>query len=322
MKLEYYAYYPVVKSARKFYPRGDNPQVGITETRAALPQEIASEIMEANALQRANTICVESHKSEIVRRLDEVMELRKNNFSRRRHIEITDDEIDNYDYFFIDVRTMDWKRQVDYEVSRPTCTYEPCPWGAKRTSPTRIYSRRIRGVSIARICDIWDLGTRFIISERLRDLFDAAGVTGLGYEPCLVEHRTSKRTAPVVFADRLYVGQIRPSIAQRADRIYIHSYCRRHRVIISFDVCNLTTPEAHIFEHDFQMANRLVVGRKEYIYRHPVWFVSRKVLKILLEHARQDLRPRGYYLKQPFVPVPLEEPATKNSCSGLSTALA
>jgi|GEM_PF-4855759 len=310
MKLEYYAYYPVAKSKKKFYPHGDNPRIGIADIRAQLPKEVTSELMEANVWQWPNSICVETYKESVIGYLDEVMKVRsRNRFSRARAIEISEDEIDDYDYFFIDVRTMDWKKQIDYEITRPTCKYEPCPWGAKRTSPTRIYSRRIRGVNIGRICDIWDLGTRFVISEKLRELFDAAGVTGLGYEPCLVEHRKDNKSAPVVFSDRLYVGEIRPSMAQRADKIFAHCYCKRHRVIISFDVCNLTTPRAQVLLYDFQMADRLVVGRKEYIYRTPRWFVSRRVLKILLERASHDLRPAGSYLGELFVPVPLENDA-------------
>jgi len=252
-------------------------------------------------------LAVETHKADVIAYLDKVMRVDRYEFSRARHVEITKDEIENYDYFFIDVRTMDWKKHIDYEVARPTCKRDGCPWGARRTSPTRIYSRCIRGVNIARISDIWHIGTRFVISERLKALFDAAGVTGLAYEPCLIEHRKPDKSAPVVFSDRLYVGEIRASAAERADKIFMHYYCRKHRVIIDFDRCNLRIPRAHVLPYDFQMADRLTVGRKEYIQIHPTWFVSRRVVKILLEHARQDLRPRGYYLKQLFLPVPLED---------------
>ena len=39
----------------------------------------------------------------------------------------------------------------------------------------------------------------------------------------------------------------------------------------------------------------------------PLWFISLRVLKILLEHAKADLRPRGMFLNEPFVPVPFCE---------------
>jgi len=58
---------------------------------------------------------------------------------------------------------------------------------------------------------------------------------------------------------------------------------------------------------DFQMINRVIVKGKEYFYGLPRWFVSRKVLQILLKHAKGDLRPIGMFLKKSFVPVPITE---------------
>ena len=317
MKIEYYAYYPVAKSRKKFYPDGDNPRIGITDIRAALPNVIASELMEEDVWQWPNSICVETYKEDVVVYLDEVMELRKNKFSRRRNIEITEDEIDNFDYFFIDVRTLDWGKQIDYEFQPPTCEYEPCPWGSKITSPTRIRSDRIRGLNIARIIDFWKIGTRFIITKKLKDTFEENEITGLKYEPCFIELKKDKKGEPIIFHDRLYVAEIQPCITQQASKIYPHEYCKKHRIIIAYDVCNLITPEEAILPYDFQMIDSLLVKRKKYFYRTPWWFVSRKVLKILLEHAKQDMRPRGAYLKNLFVPVPFEKMNTNSKQNSL-----
>ena len=174
MKIEYFGYYEVVKKYGKSH-------VSVFEMRRNLPTDIERELIQHKDFEYR--LAVSTDKKDTIQYLDKILRAKRKNFSRRHHIEITEDEIENHDYFFIDLRTLDWKKQVDYEITRPTCSYEACTWGAKRTSPTRIYSRRIRSLNLARICDIWSLEVRFVISGKLKDIFDHAGITGLEQSP-------------------------------------------------------------------------------------------------------------------------------------------
>lgn len=305
MKIEYYAYYPVVKKS-VFRPTGNRNYVSISDIRKQLPSHIAKELMGGTASQNANSICVETKKTDVVAYLDKAMKLKRNNHSKRHCIEITEEEIENYDYFRIDLRSLDWGKQISYEFTPPTCELESCPYGAQRTSPTRIKSRSIRSLNFGRVWDIWKVGIRFVISEKLKDIFDSDGVTGLKYELCLIEHQKSKKDETQIFEDRFLVAEITHGIAQCASHIFLHEYCKKHSIIIAFDMCNLFTPQDAVLSYDFQMINRLSVKGKEYFYDLPSWFVSRKVLNILLKHKIADLRPVGQYFKKNFTVVPFD----------------
>lgn len=302
MKIEYYAYYPIVKT-NKFYPYGDRQYPSISDIRKQLPSHIAKELMEGNISQNANNIRVEAKKTDIVAYLDKVMKLKKNNFSKIRDIEITEEEIGNYDYFFIDLRSLDWGKQIYYEFTRPTCELESCPYDAQITSPTRIRSKSIRSLNFGRVWDIWKVGVRFIISEKLKNIFDSEQLTGLKYEPCLIEHQKGKKGETQVFEDRFFVAEIAHGIPQHASHIFLHEYCKKHSIIISFDRCNPFISRDAVLPYDFQMINRLVVKGQEYFYNIPTFFVSRKVLEILLKNCKDNLRQRGFLLKKSFVPV-------------------
>lgn len=305
MKIEYYGYYPVVKTS-KFYPHGDRKYLRISDIRKQLPSYIVKELMEETPSQNANSICVETKKIDVVEYLDKLMQVKKNNFTRRRFIEITEEEIENYDYFRIDLRLLDWGKQINYDIARPTCVKDACPYGAQRTSPTRIKSKSIRSLNLGRIGDMWGLNIRFVISEKLKGVFDSEGITGLKYEPCLLEHQKGKKGETQTFEGRLYVAEITRSIAERASDIFLHYYCKKHSLIIAFDICNVFAPQDAILPYDFQMINRVIVKGKEYYYGLPSWFVSRKVLNILLKHKIADLRPVGQYFKKNFTVVPFD----------------
>jgi len=305
MKLEYYTYYSVVKKSM-FDPDGKSKYKTIEDIKKQLPRRVSDQLIRYPDFK--TTISVEVGKRDVVAYLDEIMNIKTNDFSKRYNIEIYEDEIGKYEYFFVGLRDLDWRKHIDYDVSRPTCkTIETCPHGAQRTSPTTIRSERIRSLDLAKINDIWELKVRFVVSERLRDIFERNGITGLKYEPCLIERRKGEEGETKSFNEKLYVGEITAAIAQYASNVFLHYYCKKHRIIIAFDICNVVTPREAILESDFQVINRVIVKGKEYYYRTPTFFVSRKVLKILLDNKIADLRKRGTYFGKSFVPVPITE---------------
>ena len=298
MRIEYYSYYPIIK-------KYGIPHIGIFEIRRGLASHIKRELIQHPGFN--NRLSVETRKEHVVAHLDKVMKVKRNHFSRHRHIEVTEDNIDEHNFFFIDVRSLDWGKQIKYEFNSPVCKVETCPWGSKRTSPTRLRARSIRNLDLGRIWDIWDMTVRFVISERLKDLFTNNGITGLKYERCMIEDERGKQGQTKVFEGRYYVAEIAQSISQNAERIYLHDYCKLHGVITSFAMCDPVIRANAILSDDFQMINRLSVKEKAYYFRTPDFFISRKVLKLLLENEVTDLRKRGTYFGKPFVQVPIVE---------------
>jgi len=295
MIVDYFWYSPVVKKRGKTYLDSD-------ETVKKMPVNIKEQLLQHPYCSQG-CILAETKKSDLIAFLDNFLKIEKNEFDRTRHIEITEEEIDKYDYFLVGLRVLNWGEHITYEFNRPTCKTDACFWGAQITSPTRIKSEKIRSLSLAKIYDIWNFGVRFIISEKLKEIFDLKGITGLKYEPCLIEHKKDSKTEAQIFKDGFYVATIVSAVTQKADQIFIHSWCKKHSTIFSYDACNVTYEQGNLIKGDFQMVNRIIVRGKEYDYILPFWFVSRKVLNILLANKVADIRPIGLYFKKSFVPV-------------------
>lgn len=305
MKIEYYCYYPVMRK-NKFYPKGDRKYLSIEHIRKKLPDYITRELINDTPQRSCNCICVETKKKNVLDYLDQIMNIKRNNFTRSRYIEISEDEIENYDYFYVDFRNLDWGLHVNYDFSEPNCKKEACPWGARITSEVRIKSRSIRSLDIGRIWGIWNLDIMFVVSQKLKNKFVSHGVTGLKYKPCLIERTTGKKGEAKVFEGGFYIAQIMSSVTQYASDIFLNDYCREHSIIINYEICNLITPRKRLLKSDFQMVDRVEIKRKVYRYRIPHFFISRKVLTILLENKVADLRQTGIYLTRSFVPVPFD----------------
>jgi len=301
MIIEYFWYSPVIKK----YGRD---HLGSAEMIKKMPANIREQLLQ-HPSGGQNCILVEAKKINIVAFLDDFLKIEQNEFDRTRHIEITEDEICNHDYYYIGLRVLNWGEQITYEFNRPTCKNDACPYGAQIISPTRIKSERIRSLNLAKIFDIWDFGVRFVISEKLKEIFDFNGITGLKYEPCLIEHRKAKKEESNKFEGRFFVAEIIFSVSQRAKNIFLRPdyYCKKHSIIFRYDgICERVTSRDAILQNDFQFINRVIVKGKEYHYGIPMFFVSRKVLNILLANDVTDLRPIGIYFKKGFMPVPFD----------------
>ena len=134
------------------------------------------------------------------------------------------------------------------------------------------------------------------------NIFDKEAVTGLRYEPCSVDNSNSYK-AEEVHRGNLYIATVEFGIPQHASDIFPRSWCQEHHIIVSFDKCNLITRRKDVLDYDFQKLDRLIAKGQEYYYINPWWFISRKVLKILLENKVVGLKRYGIYLKQKFEPV-------------------
>jgi hypothetical protein len=304
--MEYFSYYPVLKKS-KFYPTGNRKYLSIADIRKKLPDEISRQLVQDTPIRSSNCICVETSRNDAVRYLDRVMKIKNNDFAKRRWIEIAENQVENYDYFFLGLRDLDWGKHVEYDVTRPSCAHETCPIGSRRTSPVSVNPRTNLGLSLARISGIWEMSVSFLISRGLKDVFDSNGVTGLAYEPSLINSEGDRKSRPTSLESHFFYAKISNGLAQQAGEIYLHDWCKVHGVIVRFDIVDVCTPRSAILDYDFQMITKVSVKGHEYHYRLPHWIVSRKVLKILLEENVRDLRVITPFLKKPFMPVLLAD---------------
>ena len=298
MAVEYYSYYPVVKRLGK-------PCSSPADIRQELPREIEEQLIHRTGFE--HRLCVETCKKEVIAYLDKRTQVRKNCFKRCLTVEVEVAEIDQYQFYAICLRSLDWGKQIQYDVTRPKCTHETCPVGSIRTSPVTIDSPSNASPKLARISGIWDMGVSFVVSESLKNIFDSDGISGLVYEQCLTTTGQKTKRETKGLDDRYFYARISKGHYEEAEEIYLHDWCKTHKVIVHYDIVGVRTPRKATLNCDFQMVSKVNVKGREYCYRLPHWFVSKRVVNILLEDCPHDLRIMAPYLKERFSPVLLTE---------------
>ena len=297
MKKECYIYYNVIRK-KSFFPKKITPVANI---RHDLPESIAKELIRPPLVKNYISLCIDTTKSDVREYVERLLKKKNIDFVRVRYLEATKDEIENYDYYYADFTNLEWGKHIEYEFTEPTCkTFEPCPWGSKIASPVKIKPKYTRNLDIGKVIDIWHMGQRFVISEKLKRIFELEGVTGLKYEPCIIE-QGDKKELPI--ESHFDVAEITSKVTQFGSDIILNSYCKKHNVIFSKTIFDQITHRNSITKSDFQMINKIKVKGREYYYRVPLWFVSRKVLKILFDNIISNIRQRGIYFKDGLIPV-------------------
>ena len=304
MKMEYFTYYHEDKASGIFH-LSKKKMRNVSDIRKQLPEKILCELIPDSDMRKSNCISVETRKISTVEYLDRILQLKKKIFKRVRYIEITEEEIPKYEFYYVDLRSLDWGAHIEYEVTRPICEMEACPYGSKIVSDYKLYVSKIPRLSIGRIWGIWDMSIKFIISRKLKEAFDSEGVTGLNYRSCLVENR-SEENGSNIQDDHFYMVQIIPNLTETADNISLAKgyFCKKHSILFRYDgLFNRSIQKENASDDDFQMINRTTIMGKVYYFRIPYFFLSRKILNILLKYNIKDMKQRGPYLKRSFVPV-------------------
>ena len=301
--LEYYSYYAFTKK-KTLFSISNKRLIPIPDVLKFLPEDIIKEL-----LPKPNKLCaiglnIETNKKEIIQRLDKILSY-KFTFSKARNIEVTKQEIDNYDYFFIDVKNLDWKTHVFYVFDRPSCLHETCPWGTKITSEIRIANKFVGKYDFAKISEVWGMDVKFLISEKIKKLFGENSITGLDYEICGIEPSTTINKGDIVDKNQYFIAKVITSYKKIASNIRLRDYCKKHSIIIDATPINIKYPHT-MSKDDFQVVDKIVVDKKEYTLRSPWFFMSRRVLRILLDNKVRDLRPMTLFIKKGFRVVPFD----------------
>jgi len=280
MKRDYVSYVPVK------YPFNG------AEVISKLPGWIRSALIESVAEQGG--IWVERGKVDVIAYLDhffQIGELLK--FTRYNHVEISQEHIDEYDFFKISPISLDLWRDVDFKFVEPTCPLKRCQTGARITSDITVLKQKMERYELASIYWLWENEIELIISRRLKAVFEDNGITGLRYEPC----------SPKSAADDFFRATITTAIPHIADDIVVLSGCEACDTILNFALMGERVDSKTVQDLDFQMIDRVIVKGKIYYYRKKAWMISRRVLKILLERKTKGLVSCGFLLKNPFLPV-------------------
>lgn len=297
--LEYYVYHPVTKKRRISIGQK------IKYTSVADIKKQLSESMVAKLLPPPNKYCVTSlyvevDKVDVVKKLDETW-LKRGQLSKAREIEVTKDEIDGYDYFFVDLKNIDWGNHVLYDFDKPLCSHETCPWGAKITSEIKVKDKSVRRYDFVKISEIWGTGVTFLISNRIKKLFDENDITGLSYGTCELVSPNESRVE-----SKYFIAKIITSYKREASDIKLRDYCKQHSIIIDATPINARYPIGSMSNDDFQMLDKIAVDNKEYTFRSPWFFISRKALRILLDNGVKDLKPMTLFTKNGFRVAPFD----------------
>lgn len=302
MQIEYYVYHEIVKKDR-IIPLRKRKTMRITEAKRNLPETIVHELSDPPLVKNPISLYVETKKSTTINFIEALLKKKKIEYDRVRYIEATKDDIDNYDYFFVDFRNLEWGKHIHYETSRPTCKLEHCPWGARITSPFIIESKYTSNLDIGKVIDLWSQRMCFVISQRLKDIFESFGITGLKYETCTVDYPSDYKE---VEKKDFYLAEVTSTVTQIADEIYLKDFCKKHRIVFSGYALKRRIPRSIISDSDFQMINKLKVKNKDYLIRTPFFFVSQKAVKILYDIKIPFIYSRGIFFEDGLTPVPFD----------------
>jgi len=274
------------------------PYVSVSDLKEKLSMSVQESLLQGEKFEHG--IYVETSATDIIKVIDEVFKIgKKKEVTKFREVEIDKSEIPNYTYFRICPKGLEHGRQVLFELIRPKCKSEVCPWGSGIGSTITIKQNALKNLGIAQIGRNWGDKPELIVSSKIKSLFDSEGITGLEYEACVVEDADTLGVSEKADA---YLATIVPETYQLADDIILKTYCEKHKIILDYEVFNIRFPKEAIIDSDFQLIKRVKVGRKVYTYYVGQWIISRKVLELLFKHKVPGLKPYGYVLGQKFLP--------------------
>jgi hypothetical protein len=255
---------------------------------------------------------------------------------RDYYIEIDKKEISNYTYFRIFPLQLWHGTQIFCNMHRPTCTYDGCFEGAELLSPVRVKKKRASRLDIGTVGYAFNKEVVLIVSARMKRIFESEGIIGLTYEPTeyvILPRRVhlfteneitgyrckegaSPNDDPAPGAETLFIARITHSVYRKADAMFpalhplgLHQdppfYCEIHSTLAS-DTSHFEgqhVPIGEISNLDFFQVQGVKIGDRIFNYNRNLFFVSRKVLEILLKNKAKGLCRVGGFLRSTFGPM-------------------
>lgn len=266
-----------------------------------LPEKIVGELRNSG---REIYVTVDANKFETVAFLDDYFSISQSDqFYKRTDLEIDKKDIDDFDYFLISPQVLQLGCGINADITRPSCDFEPCPIGSHIIKPVTVTQAKCRTLGIAGIGRAWGgFVSEMLVSAMTKKLFDENGITGLTYEPCILQ-KESKKTGgdlEVPFFAEIDHWATDEAIAMRLDE---SCYCQKHSIIFTYRLKGRQVKRCQLANKDIVGIKGLSVEGKEYLYRQYHILISRRTLQLLLRYKIPGLMAIGFYLGQRFLPV-------------------
>ncbi|NLH16929.1 MAG: hypothetical protein GX455_10145 [Phycisphaerae bacterium] len=319
-----------------YRPKGRNSEhysnalKGYIEIVNCIPDSIKSYFIEFPSYGKCPRIIVDLENQDIVKYLDDVFSdmIADNRCEKRITIEIDENEICNYAYFTIGPELLEYGKYTFGNTRIPDCggyfpgsSSQNCRVGEILLSPVKVKKRKTAKLDLAEL-HYGGKDKVLLVSARLKRIFDSEGVTGLIYEP--VEFLDSAKSVNYHKSDGInyityqeviddkspkiespYLARIPQVIESEADDITIQKCdCPVHNVVYFDTIDNLKVIPSNKRMEDFFQVQGIAVKDRVYLYPFNKFFVSQKVLKLLLKQkAIRGFYDMGPLLKTKFTPV-------------------
>jgi hypothetical protein len=242
------------------------------------------------------------------------------------HVEIDRKEIPNYTHFRIFPYELWHGTMLFCSVKRPTCDVDGCVEGAKLVSKIIVRKKRTSKLDIGLLQYTFNKEVVLFLSARLKRIMEAEGVTGLKYEQAEyvikprrrlftkegITHWICKETGkleedPAPEAENPWIARITHSVYRKSD-VIPHLVCYEHSTMEPWEyfMCQLPRqpmPVEDTQDMDFFQVRGWRVGEAYYEYRYNSFFVTRKVVELLLKHKVKGLCGIGTYLNTKIAPM-------------------
>lgn len=311
------------------------------ETKDSIPEPLKKHFIDMPEYGNEHYIKINLENRDVINCLDHIFAemIAHKECSKRYLIEIDENEIHNYKYFSITPECLEYGRYTFCNTRMPDCggpqliqTEKPnlpfielnpfgnCRVGEKLLSPVKVIKRKAAKLDLAEL----HYGGKekvLLVSARLKRIFDAEGVTGLEYEPAgfldiakKVNYHKSGGISYIAYEEVInknssaveppYIARIRQVICSEADEVDIQAYvCSVHNVVYFKDIVNLRAIPDNIYSNDFFQVEGIIVKGQTYYYQQNTFYVTRKVLEILLKNKATKGFHTNPSLKKTFRPV-------------------
>jgi hypothetical protein len=249
-------------------------------------------------------ICIDATNAESVVRLDKVLDLTRNKIIKTLHIEVDLQDYAAFSYFTIEPQDLQWHKAVFFEMTPQQCwqVEDVCPWGRAIVPPITLPEHLLTPLLFGRVSSHSEMSIVLILSAGVRRIFDSENASGLEYSPCALQDAEGRSRV----TDECYVARITHRITETASEIIPgQNCCSQHSTVVAPDVLDPIVFRGQVEPYDFAAVHSVRVKNRLYHYYQPQWFVSRKVLDVLLKHKVPGLRYVTLWLKERFKPVVL-----------------
>ena len=290
MKYDYYIY---------SFTGNENAQF-IRDKIEALPANIKDEAIKDKRLKFFDSIWVDAKKTDIIDFLDEYFEVNNKHYVRKIYnLEVDNKEINQYEYFTIFPKAVQWEKGVKSDLVMPKCP-DPCPVGCKPVMPITVYPKKCKNIGINEIGFSLFGDPELLISAELKDLFDRNHITGLQYTQCVFSKKDNDSSEKVLVP---YHANIVDSVYENTDELLIRKwYCKKHKILREYDVLNCFLKSHDLTNADIQCVKGVIYNGKTYYYRKPRIIISKRVLQIILDNNISGLNDNNFFVRAKFKP--------------------